>query len=128
MSYYDGIVDYRTKVEMNDLYRQCLDDLEKKNWMSAQQKSCIPLFYNKIIGSSKLSPYDSRVLFKDADYAKPIRVYLERNDVRNALKIHDSSVYHNCFDQIFYNFIPEFHQDVPDQIIPQMLSKTRVLL
>eukprot|EP01080_Neovahlkampfia_damariscottae_P011818 gene11818-5149_t len=127
MSYYDGIVDYRTKVEMNDLYRTCLYDLENKNWMSAQQESCIPLFSKKMIQSSDLSPYDLRVLYKDADYAKPIRLYLDRTDVRTALNIHGSSVYHNCDNTTFYGFIPEFHQDVPDHILPQMLSKTRVL-
>jgi hypothetical protein len=97
--------------------------------LSAQQKSCIPLFSEKIIGTSKLSPYDARVAYKDADYAQPIRVYLDRSEVRTALGIHGSSVYHNCDNSTYYAFVPEFHQSVPETLIPQILaSSTRILL
>ena len=55
VGYYMGITNYRDKVESNEMYEKCLADIEKKNWASAKQLTCAPLFAEKLVHQTGLS-------------------------------------------------------------------------
>ena len=112
---------------MNILYEQCKVDISQNNYIKAQYQTCTPIFTQKLIGSTNLSPYDTKKPL-DTNYFEHIRRYLDRSDVKTALSINSFSNYHNCDNVTFINFLPEFHQKIPDDYIPNMLKKYRVLL
>jgi len=54
--------------------------------------------------------------------------YLKDPQVKVALGISDSSVFHKCYALIHSKFINEFHADVPDSVLLRMFNTTNVLL
>jgi carboxypeptidase C (cathepsin A) len=55
VGYYMGITNYRDYVDSNELYEKCLTDIEKKNWVNAKDRTCTPLFAERLIHKSGLS-------------------------------------------------------------------------
>lgn len=129
LGYRSGITDYKTKIDMNVLFMNCLKDISNNNTASAQQSTCTPLFSKLLLGINKLSPFDSRELYSDITYLDPIRFYMDRTDVKIVLAINASSQYRNCDNLTYTNFLPEFFKKIPDQFLPNMLKNNyRVLL
>ena len=129
LGYLRGITDYRTKIEMNLLFLECLKDINANNTVGATQNTCQPLFSRLLLGTNKLSPFDTRELYSDTTYFESIRPYVERDDVKAALKLNQSSIYRNCDNTTFSNFLPEFYRKTPDNFISNILKNNyRVLL
>eukprot|EP01080_Neovahlkampfia_damariscottae_P006360 gene6360-10366_t len=128
LGYYMGITNYRDHVESNEMYEKCAADLDKQNWANAKKSTCSPLFAEKLVQHTGLSPYDSRKDISDLNEISLLINYLTRTDVKTALAIDSSSVYHNCDSTVFNLFEEEFYKPLPPNLFTDLVSNMKVLL
>lgn len=129
IGYVFGIHSNRGRVDTNNLFYSCLNDIQRRNFTAAEKESCQYLFQKLLKGAGGLSAYDVRTIRDDAmpfttsDFVH----YFNTPSVKANLDIRTNSLlYHKCNREVFDRYLPEFHSDVPDSFLIDMLSRTRV--